>query len=170
MTTPIFYSTGSAVALELVLTHPELVNKVTLISGVYQKTGARKELLEMMPKLTVEMMKQSPWYDAYKKVAPVDNFDQLVASIKSIDDTKDYAEKSVRAIKSPVQLVVADSDIVDLDHAVKFFRLLGGDVAGDLVGRPKSQLAMIPGATHVTMMLQKAPLVTGMIITFLDEK
>ena len=53
---------------------------------------------------------------------------------------------------------------------MKFFQLLGGDVPGDMVARPKSQLAIIPGATHVTMMLEKAPLVVGMIATFLDEK
>jgi pimeloyl-ACP methyl ester carboxylesterase len=164
------YSTGAAVALELVLTHPNLVNKVTLISGVYDKSGARKELLEMMPKLTVEMMKQSPWYEAYKKVAPKDTYDQLVERVKAIDDSKSYPEKAIRAIKSPVQLVVADSDIIYLGHAVKFFQLLGGDVPGDMVARPKSQLAIIPGATHVTMMLEKAPLVVGMIATFLDEK
>ena len=164
------YSTGAAVALELVVTHPDLVNKVTLISGVYDKSGARKELLAMMPKLTAEMMKQTPWYEAYKKVAPVDTFDQLVERVKSIDDSKSYPAKSIRALKMPVQLIVADSDILYLDHAVKFFRLLGGDVAGDMVPRPKSQLAIIPGATHVTMMLEKAPLVAGMIRTFLEEK
>jgi pimeloyl-ACP methyl ester carboxylesterase len=164
------YSTGAAVALELVLTHPNLVNKVTLISGAYDKSGARKELLEMMPKLTVEMMKQSPWYEAYKKVAPKDTFDQLVERVKAIDDTKSHPEKAIRDLKTPVQLVVADSDILYLDHAVKFFKLLGGDVPGDMVPRPKSQLAIIPGATHVTMMLEKSPLVVGMIGTFLDEK
>jgi pimeloyl-ACP methyl ester carboxylesterase len=164
------YSTGAAVALELVLSHPNLVNKVTVISGVYDKSGARKELLEMMPKLTAEMMKQSPWYDAYKKVAPVDTFDQLVERVKSIDDSKSHPEKSIRALKSPVQLIVADSDILYLNHAVKFFQLLGGDVPGDMVPRPKSQLAIVPGATHVTMMLEKAPLVTGMIVSFLEEK
>lgn len=164
------YSTGAAVALELALTNPTLVNKVTLISGAYEKSGVRKELLEMMPTITVDMMKQSPWYEAYKKVAPKDTFDQLVERIKTIDDSKTYDEKAVRAIKTPLQLIVADSDIVYLDHAVKFFRLLGGDIAGDLHGRPKSQLAIIPGATHVTMVLEKSPLVAGMITTFLDEK
>lgn len=164
------YSTGAAVALELALTHPQLVNKVTLISGAYEKSGARKEMLEMMPTLTAEMMKQTPWYAAYKKVAPKDTFDELVARVKTIDDSKSYGEKAIRAMKSPVQLIVADSDIIYLDHAVNFFRLLGGDVPGDLVPRSKSQLAIIPGATHVTMMLEKAPLVVGMIATFLDEK
>jgi pimeloyl-ACP methyl ester carboxylesterase len=164
------YSTGAAVALELVLTHPNRVNKVTLISGAYEKRGARKEILELIPKLTVKMMKQTPWYQAYKKVAPKDTFDELVERVKTIDDTKTYSEVKIRALKSPVQLIVADSDIIHLDHAVKFFRLLGGDVAGDIVPRPKSQLAIVPGANHTTIMLEKSPLVAGMIITFLDEK
>jgi pimeloyl-ACP methyl ester carboxylesterase len=163
------YSTGAAVALELALTHPELARKVTLISGAYDKSGVRKELLDMMPQLTVEMMKQTPWYAAYKKVAPVDTYDQLVERVKKIDDSKSHPESAIKALTSPIQLVVADSDIIYLDHAVKFFRLLGGDVPGDLVPRPKSQLAIIPGATHVTVMLEKAPLVTSLILTFLDE-
>jgi hypothetical protein len=70
----------------------------------------------------------------------------------------------------PVQLVVADSDILYLDHAVKFFRLLGGDVAGDLVGLPKSQLFIVPGATHVTLMSEKSPLIGGVVVDFLDAK
>jgi pimeloyl-ACP methyl ester carboxylesterase len=164
------YSTGAAVALELALTHPNLVDKATLISGVYDKSGVRKELLQMMPTLTAEMMKQTPWYEAYKKVAPKDTYDQLVERVKTLDDSKSYPEQTIRALKTPLQLIVADSDILYLDHAVKFFRLLGGDVPGDMVPRPKSQLAIIPGATHVTMMLQKSPLVAGMIATFLDEK
>jgi pimeloyl-ACP methyl ester carboxylesterase len=164
------YSTGAAVALELAITNPELVNKLVLLSAVYEKGGARKELLEMMPKLTADMMKQSPWYAAYKKVAPKDTFDQLVEKVKTIDDTKSWPEAKIRALKMPVQLVVADSDILYLDHAVKFFRLLGGDVAGDLVGTPKSQLFVVPGATHVTMVLEKSPLVGGVVVDFLDGK
>lgn len=164
------YSTGAAVALELAITNPELVNNLVLISGVYEKSGARKELLEMMPTLTVDMMKKSPWYEAYKKVAPKDTFDQLVEKVKAIDDSKSWPEAKVRALKMPVQLIVADSDILYLDHAVKFFQLLGGDVAGDLVGKPKSQLFIVPGATHVTMVFEKSPLLGGVVVDFLDAK
>ena len=163
------YSTGAAVALELAIVNPELVNKLVLISGVYDKTGARPELLALMPTITPEMMKQSPWYDAYKKVTPVDEFDRLVENVKSIDDTKSWPEAKIRALRMPVQLVVADSDILHLGHAVKFFQLLGGDVAGDMVGLPKSQLFIVPGATHVTMVFDKSPLIGGVVVDFLDR-
>jgi len=164
------YSTGAAIALELAITNPELVNKLVLLSGAYEGAGARKEIHEMMPKLTAEMMKQTPWYPAYKKVAPKDTFDQLVEKVKTIDDTKSWPEAKIRALKMPVQLVVADSDIIYLNHAVKFFQLLGGDVAGDLVGKPKSQLFIVPGATHVTMVFEKSPLIGSVVVDFLDAK
>ena len=164
------YSTGAAIALELAITHPELVNKLVLVSGVYEKAGARKELLAMMPKLTADMMKQSPWYAAYKKVAPKDTFDLLVEKVKTIDDSRTWPESQIRGLEMPVQLVVADSDILYLHHAVKFFQLLGGDVAGDMVGLPKSQLFIVPGATHVTLMSEKSPLIGGVVVDFLDTK
>lgn len=164
------YSTGAAVALELAITNPGAVNKLVLLSGVYDKRGARKEILDLMPTLTVDMMKQSPWYTAYKKVAPVDTFDQLVEKVKYIDDLQTWPEAKIRGLKMPVQLIVADSDILHLSHAVKFFQLLGGDVAGDLVARPKSELFIVPGATHVTMVFEKSPLLGGVVVDFLDTK
>ncbi len=164
------YSTGAAVALELAITNPGAVNKLVLLSGVYDKRGARKEILDLMPTVTVEMMKSSPWYAAYKKVAPVDTFDQLVEKVKRIDDTQSWPEAKIRGLKMPVQLIVADSDILHLNHAVKFFQLLGGDVAGDLVARPKSELFIVPGATHVTMVFEKSPLLGGVVVDFLDIK
>ena len=42
------------------------------------------------------------------------------------------------------------SDIVRPEHAVGMFRLLGGGVMGDMVGLPRSRLAVLPGTTHVT--------------------
>src|SRR4029077_10453675 len=132
----------------LAITNPELVNKLVLLSGAYEGTGLRKEIHEGMPKLTAAMMKQTPWYAAYKKVAPKDTFDQLVEKVKTIDDTKSWPEAKIRGLRMPVQLVVADSDIIYLGHAVKFFQLLGGDVGGDFVAKPQSQLFIVPGATH----------------------
>lgn len=164
------YSMGAAVALELAITRPALVDKLVLISGAYAKDGVRAELHANMPKLTVDMMKQTPFYTAYKQVAPVDTFGGLVENVKTLDDSKTWPDKTIRALAMPVLLVVADADIIYLDHAVKFYRLLGGDVAGDLVGQPKSQLAIVPGSTHVTMMFMKSGLVAEMMTAFLAPK
>jgi hypothetical protein len=48
------------------------------------------------------------------------------------------------------------------------FRLLGGGVPGDLTGLPKSQLAILPGTTHVTIMWEHTDWLASMIEAFLD--
>jgi hypothetical protein len=63
--------------------------------------------------------------------------------------------------------MIGDSDIVQPEHAVAMFRLLGGGVIGDNVGLPKSRLAILPGTTHVTI-VHHAELLLPMITTFLD--
>ena len=64
-------------------------------------------------------------------------------------------------------IMVGDSDIVRPEHVVEMFRLVGGGVAGNLAGLPASQLAILPGTTHVTLMY-KADWVTSMATEYLD--
>jgi hypothetical protein len=47
------------------------------------------------------------------------------------------------------------------------FRLLGGGVPGDIVGLPRSQLAVLPGTTHVTL-IARTNWLLSMIPEFLD--
>ena len=77
--------------------------------------------------------------------------------------------EAIRAIKAPTLLIIGDSDVVRPEHTVELFRLLGGGVAGDLVGLPRSQLAVLPGTTHVTL-VDRAQWLVSMITQFLDVK
>ncbi len=69
-------------------------------------------------------------------------------------------------------IVLGDSDLVRLEHAVELFGLLGGGVMGDLAGLPKSQLAVLPGTTHFVPpgsgLLDRADWLLAMIRQFLD--
>ena len=47
------------------------------------------------------------------------------------------------------------------------FRLLGGGVPGDLTGLPSSQLAILPGTTHATIVLEPTDQLLAMIEPFL---
>ena len=82
-------------------------------------------------------------------------------------DVEDIPAESIQAITAPSLIVVGDSDNVIPDHALELFKLRGGGVAGDLVGLPASQFAVIPGATH-TSILSRVDLLTAMIVEFLD--
>lgn len=71
-------------------------------------------------------------------------------------------------IKAPTLVIAGDSDYVSTGHAVDLFKLLGGDVAGDFVGLPVSQLAMLAGTSHFTI-LYRTDLLLPIITPFLDS-
>ena len=50
---------------------------------------------------------------------------------------------------------------------MQLFRLLGGGVAGDLFGLPASQLAILPGTTHGTIVVERTDELVAMIEAFL---
>jgi hypothetical protein len=50
---------------------------------------------------------------------------------------------------------------------VEMLHLFGGGVAGDMVGLPDSQLAVLPGTTH-ELLMQRADLLLPIILAFLD--
>ena len=64
-------------------------------------------------------------------------------------------------------ITVGDCDAVHLDHMVKFLQLRGGDVNGDFVGVPSSQLAVFPGTTHF-FGLARTGMVLDAVLGFLD--
>jgi hypothetical protein len=64
-------------------------------------------------------------------------------------------------------ITVGDCDMVKLDHVVRFLQLRGGDVNGDFVGVPASQLAVFPGTSHF-FGLSRTSLVRDVVLTFLD--
>jgi pimeloyl-ACP methyl ester carboxylesterase len=78
-----------------------------------------------------------------------------------------WSTEAVRAIPAPTLIVIGDSDGTRPEHAVDMFRLRGGGVFGDLAGLPASQLAVLPGTTHVGM-LERADWLVAMVTPFLD--
>ncbi|MBA2277115.1 MAG: hypothetical protein H0W06_05070 [Chloroflexia bacterium] len=116
-----------------------------------------------------EMMFGSPWHEEYTRIAPhPDDFATLFAKKTAMDRAiKDLPAETIAAITAPTLLIIGDSDLVRPEHAVEMFRLLGGGVFGDMAGLPNSQLAVLPGTTHVTVVAQ-ADLLLAMIPRFLD--
>ena len=164
------YSTGAAVALHLVIHHPDLVRKLVLASVTYTLDGVHPGLMEGLGEMKAEMMHGSPWHEEYMRIAPEpENFATLFAKKTQMDkEIQDLPPEAIRAIKSPILLIIGDSDLVRPEHAVEMFRLLGGGVFGDTpAGLPNSQLAVLPGTSHVTV-VDRADLLLAMIPPFLD--
>jgi pimeloyl-ACP methyl ester carboxylesterase len=169
------YSLGGSVALRLAIQHPELLDKVVLISCPFKRKGWFPDLLaqqDQMGPASAEALKQTPMYQSYLKLAPKpEDWTKFVTKM-SVVIQKDYDwSKEVAAIKLPVLLVAADADGVMPEHMVEFFKLLGGglkDAGWDGSGRPASQLAIIPGETHYTLFM--SPALSNVIMPFLNKK
>jgi len=163
------YSMGSGVALRVVIRHPEVIRKLILASITYTMSGIHPGLMEGLGNMTPEMMHGSPWHEEYMQIAPhPEDFAKLFAKKTEMDlQNRDPPAENIRRIKSPTLIILGDSDLVRPEHAVEMFRLLGGGVFGDTpAGLPNSQLAVLPGTSHVSL-ASRTELLIPMINSFL---
>jgi pimeloyl-ACP methyl ester carboxylesterase len=165
------YSSGSGVAFQLALDHPELVGKLVLASFSYRLDGLHPGLMDNIAELKPEHLAGTPFEQDYARVAPnPGDWPKLISKITQMDaDLPQWTAEDVRGLASPAMVIIGDSDIVQPEHAVEIFRLLGGGVIGDLAGLPRSRLAVLPGTTHVTL-VQRADWLASMVGEFLDAE
>ncbi len=164
------YSNGGSVALHFATRHPQMVRKLVLMSIGYKLSGIHPGLMEGMGQMKPEMLHGSPWHEEYMRLAPrPEDFNRLFEKKTEMDrQIKDFSEEVIRGIKAPTLLMIGDSDLIRPEHAVEFFRLRGGGVFGDMPpGLPNSQLAILPGTSHVGM-VDRADWLVSMINEFLD--
>lgn len=164
------YSMGAGVALHTAIRHPEVVRKLILASVTYNMSGVHPGIMDGLGEMKPEMMFGSPWHDEYMRIAQrPEDFARLFMKKAQMDrQIRDIPAETIQAIKSPTLLIAGDSDLVRPEHAVEMFRLLGGGVFGDTpAGLPNSQLAILPGTSHVTV-VDRADWLVPMINSFLD--
>ncbi|MGD9739375.1 MAG: alpha/beta fold hydrolase [Bauldia sp.] len=148
------YSMGASVALEIGISYPERVNKLVLASTAFNAEGYRAELLPGVEAMRAEDF-DGFMRDAFNAVAPDPNaFPAVVDKIKELEFSfTGWTPEQVAGIAAPTLIVVGDADVVTLDQAVEMFQLLGGDVGGDYVGLTEDQLAVLPGTTHIGVVI-----------------
>jgi pimeloyl-ACP methyl ester carboxylesterase len=163
------YSMGAGVALQIAVDHPELVRKLAVASFAHTLDGLHPGLLEGLEQLTPEALAGTPFEQAYAREAPrPEDWPTLVAKVKDLNSRiLEWPADAIRSIATPTLIIIGDSDIVRPEHAVEIFRLLGGGVVGDVAGLPRSQLAVLPGTTHITL-VHRGDWLSSMIGEFLD--
>ncbi len=164
------FSVGGAVALYLTIRNPELIRKAIISSVSFHPDGNRPENSEV-GEMKVEMIAGTPMEAAYLAKSPHPDLEHLQALLTKLGGYdiggEGWSDDEIRGIEAPTLVTVGDCDAVKLEHAVRFLQLRGGDVNGDFVGVPSSQLAVFPGSTHFTGMA-RTNLVTDVVVTFLD--
>jgi pimeloyl-ACP methyl ester carboxylesterase len=159
------YSFGGEVAYQMAIQSPEKLSKLVIISSTYKTQGWLPEVNKALEGMKPELFTNSPMHTAYNAVAPDKTkwpkfLEQMMASA---GQPFDLGDDNISKIPVPVLIIAGDNDGLDKTELTKTYKLLGGDVFADMGAMPKSQLAIAPGQTHVSLMMQ-----TAMILNYLN--
>jgi pimeloyl-ACP methyl ester carboxylesterase len=154
------FSFGGSIGYQFAIQSPERLRKLVVISSTYKSSGWLPEIDNAFKNRKPEQFDNTPMHAAYNEVAPDKTkwrsfIEQMFAFGR---EDYDLGEANIAKIKSPVLLISGDNDGLDKIELIKTYQLLGGAIAGDLGSMPASQLAIIPGQGHITLMRQTATL------------
>jgi pimeloyl-ACP methyl ester carboxylesterase len=163
------YSMGGVVAWQIAIRHPRAVRKLVVASAVYKYDGWSPETRAILPNITPQIFEGTPIKTEYDSLAPdPKHWAQFINKMKKFITTPfDFTAEKIKNIQSPTLIITGDGDGVTPEHAVEMFRLRNGKYMIDFGPPPTTQLAILPGTSHVSVMMQKDWLLS-MIIPFLD--
>ena len=167
------YSLGSFVALQTAIRHPDVVDRLVLVSGTMRKDGSYPEVVVAFDQLEANAamlggsVKASPLGQAYPDVDWTNLFSKVGDLTKRpFDWSADVAKVQARTL-----LVFADADSIRPEHMVEFWKALGGgqrDAGIDGSLRPANQFAIVPNTTHYTLAVE--PMLPEIVERFLGTK
>lgn len=150
------HSDGAVVAMLVAMHRPDLVRRLVLISGGFHHDGLMPgaDQLEVDP--IVEFLGRS-----YGEVSPdgEEHFRVVVEKIARMAAEEPTLERSaLRAIQSRTLVMVADDDIMRLDHVLQMYETI-----------PNAELAIVPGTSHF-LIQEKPALCNAIILDFLTNE
>lgn len=164
------YSLGSGVALQTAIRHPDVVDRLVLVSSTMRRDGFYPESVAALDQLEANAatigpgVKASPLGQAYPDVDWTNLFRKVGDLTKrSFDWSADVAKVQARTL-----LVFADADCIRPEHMVEFWKALGGgqrDAGIDGSLRPANQFAIVPNTTHYTLAVE--PMLPEIVERFL---
>ncbi len=129
------FSNGGSTAMQIGIRHPEAVHKLVIISAFYKREGMMQGFFEGMEKASLENMPK-PLQEAYVKVAADKNQLQVMhdKDKNRMLNFRDWTDDDLRTIKAPALIMVADHDVMTVEHTVAMSHLI-----------PNSELMVLPG-------------------------
>lgn len=166
------YSFGGKIALQFAIRHPDMLDKLVIVSTGYSRGGEYPEVraaFEQMPAMADAIgnsIAQSPLAELYPDV----DWPALMRKSGALGlQDHDWSE-GIKGIKAQTLLVFADADYVRPEHIAEFYKLLGGgqrDAGIDGSLRSPNQLAVVPGTNHYNII--GAPAVFQFATEFLRD-
>lgn len=165
-------SMGGGVALRIGLRHPQLVDRLVLVSTVMASSGwnpkVQQELIEMgsgAAKSAAEVAK-SDVGRAYPEV----DWESLLRKTSEFQQQPYDLTEDVRSLGIKTLLVFADEDAITPDHIVEFWKTLGGGKGEAGLNGPQrsaSSLAIMANTNHSTA--ASSPAFVDTVGSFLDS-
>jgi pimeloyl-ACP methyl ester carboxylesterase len=150
------HSDGAVVAMLVAIQRPDLVQRLVMISGGFDKSG------EAAPDMEFDLDQVVPFLGpAYGEVSPdgEDHFPVVAAKIGEMFRNEPHVDPAELGRISARSLVMyADDDLMTLGHAVEMFGAL-----------PNAELAVVPGTSHF-LTQEKPHLVNALLVDFLTNE
>ena len=150
------HSDGAFVAMLVAMQRPELVNRLVMISGGYDKSGEAMSEMEFDVDQVVQFLGA-----AYGEVSPDGeaHFPVVAAKIGEMAKTEPHLDVAELAKVTQRSLVMfSDDDLMTLTHAVDMYDAL-----------PNAELAVVPGTSHF-LTQEKPHLVNAIVLDFLTNE
>ena len=140
------WSDGGNVALGLAIRHPKLIDRLAICGTNGDNEGLDPKMLKQMqdglssdPQKAAASM-PTMLREAYEQVAPrPQDWPVLVQRVfEQAVSFKGWTDDQLKAVKSPVLVMIGDQDIVPVAHANKLYKLFS-----------QSELAVLPRTDHM---------------------
>lgn len=150
------HSDGAFTALLVARQRPDLVKRLVLISGGYDKSG------EALPDQEFDVDQVVGFVGpAYAEVSPdgADHLPVVVAKIGVMMQTEPHIDRAELAeIPHRTLIMFSDDDLMTLQHAVSMYDTM-----------PDAEFAVVPGTSHF-LTAEKPALVNALVLDFLTNE
>jgi pimeloyl-ACP methyl ester carboxylesterase len=150
------HSDGAFVAMLVAMQRPELVNRLAMISGGYNKSGEAMPDMELDVDQVVQFLGST-----YGEVSPDGeaHFPVVAAKIAEMARTEpDLDVSELAKVRQRALVMFSDDDLMTLSHAVDMYDAL-----------PNAELAVVPGTSHF-LTQEKPHLVNALLLDFLANE
>ncbi len=156
------HSQGAAVTIELAVTFPQRVRSIVPISASVRPEGMHEDLTDPAKQATsTRMPTQQDFADfneAYRRLSPhPEHFGEFLGMLSRANaDLRGWSDEQLAGITAPTLIVQGDHDFVTVEHGALMQQLI-----------PGSQLAVLPGTTHMQI-TRRADVLLPILGRFLD--
>lgn len=167
------FSMGGGTALQLAFRHPELVERLVVVSAPFSDTGWHADVMANFRTTgshqAPDVMESFIFHDHAALAPKPEEFPALLDKLGGLLGGYAYDwSGEVATLAVPVLVAVGDADSLSPAHGAEFFRLLGGgmrDAGLDGAGLSRSRLAVLPGTTHYDIV--RSPLLWRAVMSLL---